>query len=157
MAAITATDVTVTVSGRDKDIGHGRLGKNVTIASVAFGDGSLTYPTGGVPLPVIGMFGFQRVIDFCSIQEPVANGFQYKYDSTNHKILIFTQGVLTGATGASLPGGNAGKVKNSAGAETSMQLPGAAVNTTHDLGASIQLPNTVAPAAATLKLLLFGE
>lgn len=156
MAALTSTDVTVTVSIRDRDIAHGSSGKNISLASVQFGDGAKTYPTGGVPLPAIGNFGFQRQLDFVGIQEPSGNGFHYKYDSTNHKIKVFTQGVRTGSTAATACESGA-LAENSAAAETSLRLSRTAVDTTYDLGAMIELPSTIAPASATLKLLMMGE
>lgn len=157
MAAITSSDVTVTVANKDRDIGGGGVFQNLTIASVAFGDGSLTYPTGGVPLPAIGQFGFKRGINFAAVQPPYDDGFVYKYDATNHKILMYTQGVLTGATAAAV-NENGALVKNSAGAEAAApRLPKTAASSTYDLGPMIELPNTVAPAAKTLKLLMIGE
>jgi len=156
MAGLTSSDVTVTRSVRDLDIGHGRLSKNMTIVSVAFGDGAKTYPSGGVPLPAMGNFGYQRQVDFCAIQEPPANGFTYKYDADNHKIRIYTQGVVTGSTAATACA-NGALAEDSAAAETAVRLSGSAVDTTYDLGALIELPVTVAPAAATLKLLMLGE
>jgi hypothetical protein len=156
MAAIESTDVTVTISDRDKDIGHGPLNKNITIADVAFGDDALTYPTGGIPLPTIGNFGYQRQIDFGAIEGDPDDGFVYKYDRSNHKIKIFTQGVVTGSTAAASTEAGA-LAENSAGAEVNMRLSKTAVDTTYDLGAMIELPNTIAPAATALRMLLLGE
>jgi len=156
MAGLTSSDVTVTRSVRDRDIGHGTLGKNMTIVSVAFGDGAKTYPSGGVPMPAIGNFGFSRQVDFCAIQEPSGNGYTYKYDATNNKIRIYTQGVVTGSTAATACA-NGALVENSAAAETAVRLSGTAIDTTYDLGALIELPTTIAPALATLKLLMLGE
>lgn len=156
MPALQSSDVTVTVSNRNKDIAHGRVGKNLTLASVQFGDGAKTYPTGGVPLPAMSQFGYQRAIDFVSIQEPVGNGFQYKYDEDDHKIKIFTQGVVTGSTAATTTESGA-LAEDSEGSETDVRLSNTAIDTTYDLGGMIELPNTVAPASATLKLLILGE
>lgn len=89
MTALASTDVTVTVNSRDKDIGHGALSKFMGIATIVFGDGALTYPTGGVPLPAIGQFGLQRQVDIGLIEQPSGDGYVYKYDRTNHKIRIY--------------------------------------------------------------------
>lgn len=156
MAGIASTDVTVTISARDKDVAHGRASKNITVASVTFGDGVLTYPTGGVPLPAIGRFGYQRSVDFVGVQEPITNGFRYQYDGTNHKLKILTQGVVTGSTAATACESGA-LVENSAAAEGSIRLSNTAIDTTYDIGGMIELPATVAPASATVKLLMFGE
>ena len=156
MAGIASTDVTVTISVRDRDIAHGRAGKNITVASVTFGDGALTYPTGGVPLPAIGVFGYQREVAFVDVQQPVGNGFDYRYDETNHKLKIRTQGFVTGSTAATACESGA-LVENSAAAEGSARLANTAVDTTYDMGGLIELPATIAPAAVTVKLLMFGE
>ncbi|MBU2550230.1 MAG: hypothetical protein KKB20_17610 [Proteobacteria bacterium] len=154
MTAIASTDVVVTVSARDRDVSPGMF-KNFTIARVAFGNGSLTYPTGGVPLPAIGAFGFLREIQFLAIQE-AANGFVYKFDQANHKIKIYTQGVVTGSTGAAV-NENGALVENSAAAEGAPRIPNTVADTTYDLGPLIELPAAIAPAAVTLKLLMVGE
>lgn len=103
MTALASTDVTVTVNARDKDIGHGALSKFMGIATIAFGDGALTYPTGGVPLPAIGLFGLQRQVDIGLIESPYGDGYVYKYDPTNHKILIYTSAGVTPAGTVSQP------------------------------------------------------
>ncbi|MEW5736070.1 MAG: hypothetical protein AB1921_14570 [Thermodesulfobacteriota bacterium] len=155
MAAIAQTDVAVTITPRDMDIVP--LGKKqMVVAQVAFGDGALTYPAGGVPLPAKERFGFKHQVDFVAIQEPVANGFHYKYDPATHKVKIFTQGFATGATAAAV-NENGAKAKNSAGTEGTPRIPNTASNTTYDMGGMIELPASIAPAAATLKLLMFGE
>jgi len=156
MTALASSDVTVTRSIRNLDIGHGALSKNMSIVSVTFGDGSLTYPSGGVPMPAIGNFGFQRQVDFTAIQQPSANGFVYKYDATNNKMKIYTQGVVTGSTAATACA-NGALAENSAAAETAVRLSGTAINTTYDLGAMIKLPTTIAPASATVSMLMLGE
>ncbi len=154
MAAIASSNVTVSVSTRNRDIIPAGP-KLVQIASVQFGDGSLTYPTGGVPLPAIGTFGFKKAIEFGVIEQPV-NGFFYKFDRANHKIVIYTQGVRTGSTAASTSASGA-LAENSADAETAVRLYGTAIDTTYDLGPLKEMAATIAPASATLLLLLFGE
>jgi len=111
MTALASTDVTVTVNSRDKDIGHGALSKFMGVASIAFGDAALTYPTGGVPLPAIGRFGLQRQVDIGIVEPPSGDGYVYKYDRANHKVLIYTSAGLTPAgsiasafTGSALAG-----------------------------------------------------
>lgn len=154
MAAIASTNVTVAVSVRNRDVFPAGP-KLVQIASVAFGNGSLTYPTGGVPLPAIGVFGFKKIIEFGLIEQPV-DGYVYKYDRTNHKIVIYAQGVTTGSTAASTSA-NGALAENSAAAETAVRLYGTAVDTTYDLGPMKELPATIAPAATTLLMFLVGE
>jgi hypothetical protein len=156
MPAITSADVTVTVNPSDRDIAGPGSFKNMTMAQVAFGNGTLTYPTGGIPLPDIGKFGFNKGVDAGLVMPPL-DGFQYKYDKTNHKLLIYTQGVLTGATTVAAAETGA-LVKNSAGLEaTAPRLPKTAISSTYDLGPMIELPATIAPVATTLQMLLVGQ
>lgn len=89
MAAMTASDVTVTASRSLQDLAPAGERK-MAVASIAFGDAALTYPSGGIPLPVKGQFGFKHQIDFCIPSEVGANGNTYKYDKTNHKLRIWT-------------------------------------------------------------------
>jgi hypothetical protein len=88
MAALTSTDVTVTLNPWDVDRSpDGRIGIR-TFPVVAFGDGKLTYPALGVPMPAIAKFGFLRAIKRAYFEQP-ANGFIYHFDRANHKIRIF--------------------------------------------------------------------
>lgn len=97
MTALAASDVTVTVNVRDRRI----LDKKHNIPfTIAFGDGALTYPALGVPLPVFGIFGMKRNIDYLVFSDPGnADGFLYKYDQANHKLRIW-QGDNTNAAAA---------------------------------------------------------
>lgn len=156
MGAFASTDVTVTVAARDREIAGAQAGRNMALAQVAFGDGALTYATGGVPLPAIGTFGFRRAISLALIQQPYANGFIYKYDPDNHKLKIFTQGIRTGSTGAGAPE-NGANVEDSFAAEGAITMPNTAIDTTYDIGQMIELPNGSAPAAVTIKMLLIGD
>jgi len=155
MTALASTDVSVSIPVADRNI-IPTGAKVISIADVTFGDGSLTYPAGGVPLPDKSMFGFKKQIEFVAIEPPVGNGFVYKYDRTNHKIKIFTQGAVTGSTAAADSTSGA-LAEDSAAAETAMRLMGSSVDTTYDLGGMIELPAAIAPAEVTLRLLMFGQ
>lgn len=156
MAAITSADVTVTVNAGDREIAGGGAFKNITLASIAFGNGSLTYPTGGVPLPAISAFGLHKGIDAAILIPPSGDGYTYKYDKTNHKILIYAQGITTGSTTVSTSSDGA-LVEDSAGAETVARAYGTAVDKSYDLGPLHQLPAAIAPAATTLQMLVIGQ
>lgn len=157
MAALTSSDVTATVNTRDREMAGGAAFKNLTLATVAFGNASLTYPANGVPLPAIGVFGFRKALDAAFINGDPDDGFVYKYDKTNHSIRIYTQGFSTGATSAA-GNENGALVKNSAGVEASApRMPKTATSTTYDMGPMIELPTSVAPAATSLSLLMIGE
>lgn len=157
MGAIASTDITITVGNRDKEIIGVMSSKNMTLATIAFGDAALTYPANGVPLPAIGHFGLLKVLDFMSIQPPPGDGFVYKYDSTNHTIRIYTQGVKTGATAAGGETDTGALVKNSLGVEGTPRIPNTVASTTYDMGQMIEMPTGTAIPATTLKALVIGE
>jgi len=89
MAAITAADITVTLNledvDRSPDVGIR------TFPMIVFGDGALTYPALGIPMPAIGKFGFHFAIKRAYIEQP-ANGYIYSFDRANHKLRIFLGG-----------------------------------------------------------------
>jgi len=85
MPDIASTDVTYT----NKSRGFVADARTRTSTTVAFGDGVLTYPAGGVPL-LRGNLGAPTLVESFNIQDPAsANGFVYKYDSINEKLRIY--------------------------------------------------------------------
>jgi len=84
MTALVATDVTETINTKD------RIGKfRVARGSLAFGDGALTYPYGGIPMPAIGKFGMNREVSEMLITDASYNGLIYRYDQANRTMQIF--------------------------------------------------------------------
>ena len=61
---------------------------------ITFGNGALTYPAGGIPLPAIGNFGFLRGIDFMAIQQP-RQAYSFRFDKANHKLMMLDFGDAT--------------------------------------------------------------
>ncbi len=99
--ALAASDVTIVRPQDDGEMMVFSSGMRMVLAEVTFGDGSDTYPTGGVPLPVIGNFGFRYAILFgVTDADNSSSGYVYEYDEGNNKLLIYTQGVTTGSTAA---------------------------------------------------------
>ena len=89
MTALASSDVTVTVTQRKKVNGSPtRRNNNCTIA---FGDGALTYSTGGVPMPTGGSFGMNgAVVDSMIVQESAGGaGYIAEYDPTNNKMYLW--------------------------------------------------------------------
>lgn len=85
MADLASTDVTITVEERTivKKKRRNRV-------KIVFGDGALTYPSGGVPMPAFGSFGFVRNLDFLIlIDSSAATGTVWKYDKANAKLRGF--------------------------------------------------------------------
>ena len=68
MATYGSSDVTVKVQHR-RYIAGGR-GQYMTAGYIEFGDGSLTYATGGVPLPAATAFGFGQTITWMDVNGP---------------------------------------------------------------------------------------
>jgi len=91
MTALAATNVTLTIGQNNKHV-LGRL--KMRTGTMAFGNRALTYPYGGVPLPAIGNFGLLQAIDGMNLSGPVNNGFQYRYDRTNHKLKMYAMAPL---------------------------------------------------------------
>lgn len=79
MADIAQKDVVVTQTSDDEDYSGQRY--NRMLPKIAFGDGALTYPTYGIPLPDISQFRLKRNIKRLSIQQPL-DGYEYRYDPT---------------------------------------------------------------------------
>jgi hypothetical protein len=156
MGAAAATDVTVTITPQGRNIAGVAVGKNFTLATIAFGDGAITYPAGGVPMPAIGTFGYHKIIDRIMLEQP-SDGFVYKYDRANRKIRIWTQGFLTGHTAAGATE-NGALVKNSVGVEAAgPRMSKTAIDTVYDMGPLIELPTGTALAARTLDATIIGE
>ena len=86
MADIAASDVTYAVVNQhqQKAVEGRREGK----FSLVFGDGALTYPTGGVPVTKAKL-GCPNIIESFIMEGTGANGFIYKYDQANEKIRIY--------------------------------------------------------------------
>jgi len=88
MTALVATDVTVSLNTRDRhNLGSLRMSRG----SIAFGDGALTYPYGGVPMPVIGKFGMNREVSEMNITDASGAGYEFRYDQSNRKLKLFAQ------------------------------------------------------------------
>jgi len=88
MADLTAANVTVTLNPEDVDRSpDGRIGIR-TFPIVQFGNGVLLYPALGIPMPVLGKFGFNFAIKRVYIEQP-ADGFIYHFDRANHKLRIY--------------------------------------------------------------------
>lgn len=96
MADLAASDVTVTIN--DRKI-HGSQ-RNVDV-TIAFGNGTLEYPTTGVPLPAIGSFGMTKKLDYVNLYQPTDSaGHNWYIDITNSVIKILGKVSVKGAPAA---------------------------------------------------------
>lgn len=85
MADIVATDVTYTINQRV------RAGRRFFVeATLTYGDGAMTYKTGGVPLTAASL-GFRRGIETLVVVESNANALLYEFDISAVTLRIFTE------------------------------------------------------------------
>lgn len=88
MADIAASDITYT-----EEAGSASFEQNARrsgVFSMAFGNGTLTYPAGGLTITK-GKLGCPTKIEEFLIEDPgSANGFVYKYDRGNEKLRIYS-------------------------------------------------------------------
>jgi hypothetical protein len=86
MTAIASTDIGYAFAPRAaKKLEDGRLAIQCTLT---FGNGALTYPSGGIPL-IKGKLGVANVIDSLTIDDAGGSAYEFKFDKTNLKILMF--------------------------------------------------------------------
>ncbi len=87
MPDLQASDITVSMDpGYDVDTApDGRVGM-IAYATLAFGDGSKTYPAGGIPMPGPGYFYKNRPVPYrwVDFRKPVlaTANLDYRYDPT---------------------------------------------------------------------------
>lgn len=88
MPALAASDLTVTVL--DQNI----VGRKRHIrGTLTFGDGALTYPTGGIPLPGFAAFGFIRnleTLEIYGVNERTTD-YMTRYGPTNNTLLLYDE------------------------------------------------------------------
>jgi hypothetical protein len=152
MADIASTDVTYTLVKKIK----GDDGYTKNIMTIAFGDGALTYPSGGVPLDANKLGVPYQIVKLDLFGAASANGLVYKYDAANNKIRIYRSGGFTPAGTVAththtIPAGTDG-----AGGISGTTAP--AFTGTAAVAASLVelVAATTAPAAATLYLEVVG-
>lgn len=172
MSNLAATDVTVTVLSRRKV-----EGRNVFNLQLAFGNGALTYPAGGVPLS-LAKAGFPNQVDSLVVYDKGVSGYEWSYDRTNGKLVAMRSGANTAAAHAHdllVKGGQAGSTTNDIAhyatdilgkeAATDATILGSASATKGGvMSASAQAvaaavlaePSTVAIAAQVLKCVVTG-
>lgn len=84
MADLAASDVTYTVQGKVEVLDNS---VRKAVVRIAFGDGALTYPSGGVPLSGLSAAGFPRLVKGAVLMdENDSSGIKWKYDYENNKL-----------------------------------------------------------------------
>jgi len=85
MVDMVASDLTYTIKHQKRTYNA----RNNNVVTVAFGDGALDYPAGGIPLTK-GKMGAPTLLESLNFSDSGnANGFVYKYDQANEKIRIY--------------------------------------------------------------------
>jgi hypothetical protein len=144
MPALTAANVAVTVVRTDR---AQKIRRNDV--KIVFGNGSLTYPAGGVPMPAATAFGLRlELLDLVQIDNDDASGFLWKFDRDNKKLRAYRQGVTTGATAAAALANGAFPL-NENGAEIAARIATSAASTAYDMGPLQECTTSYAPAAHT--------
>lgn len=107
MADIAAVDVTLTIQkNRIAKGSPGSLMRNVV--KIAFGDGALTYPSLGVPIPAFSKWGMRREIEYLIlIDSNDGSGYIWKYDYENKKLRAWQAAAQTHAHDLLIKGGQA--------------------------------------------------
>lgn len=96
MADLASTDLTLTLQSQHRD-----GTRKVHVYKIEFGDGALTYPAGGVPLPAKESFGMAHELAYLRvIDSDDSQGIVWKYDYANKKLRGYIQGVDVSAAGA---------------------------------------------------------
>lgn len=84
MADLVAGDVTYTLKAQSIS----NLSIKSVVASMAFGDGSKTYPSGGIPL-TIGNLGLPNSVQSMEFIDLGTSGYVFSFDTTNTKLRMF--------------------------------------------------------------------
>jgi hypothetical protein len=93
MSNLAATDITVTIlSNRRTDGARHRVN-----AKLVFGDGALTYPSGGIPITK-GKLNCPNVIESLVFYDTAASGYVWSYDVANEKIVAVQNAAVSGHT-----------------------------------------------------------
>lgn len=154
MADFVATDVTYNFDLSNSSW-LGRRGKLIR-GTLSFGNGSITYATGGIPL-TIGGCGCPNFLESLIVTRTITGlqGFKYDYDRTNSKLIILSQTILTGATAAAALA-NGALPLTSSGTESAARLATSAASTSYDIGPMRQIPNATTLAALVIECEAIG-
>jgi len=98
MADLTSANVTVTVERRAIE---GKTRRNRV--KIVFGNGALTYPANGVPMPAASAFGMKVRLDYLTLfDENDGAGIMWKYDRENKKLRGWEFDYPAGAEGSAV-------------------------------------------------------
>lgn len=146
MTALASSDLTITVEEKQ------RVGKkHRNRCKIVFGDGALTYPSGGVPLPAFSGFGMKRNLDYVILSDSNdAVGLVWKYDQANKKLRAYVQGYAHGTGGAVTMDDYPVTAADGVTSGISVSLTTGAGATTAYLGGLVELATAATVSAQTL-------
>jgi hypothetical protein len=88
MADLQASDVMVTLTQQGREFLG--MGGKVCMPTIAFGNGALTYPVGGIPMPALGHFGMYKGLARVLVL-PNGDGKDYVFNRSTHKLMIYSR------------------------------------------------------------------
>lgn len=102
MADIAASDVTVTIQAGAPHNPRIEGTKRKSVVRIQFGNGTLTYPANGVPMPSFEKFGLTRNLEELVLLDSSATAYSVKWDRANKTVRLFNAAAEeeTGATPA---------------------------------------------------------
>lgn len=166
MADIAAANVTYTILNTRKL--NGNPSRKMNRVRLAFGDGALTIPSGGIPL-TIGKMGCPVIVESMAIVDKGTSGYEFMYDQSTAKLVVFQAPaqthdhdmfILGGQTHDATLGLNSASLgKNTA---TNITLNGANAATTGGVlsetlsAAALAQATSVAIAAQTIEVEVLG-
>src|SRR5438445_9819364 len=95
---LASGDVTYTVFSHRRVPGS-QGGRSVNVVQIDFGNGSLDYPTGGIPLTKIGLGCDHFIESVILVDADSGTSIEPKYDLTNNKFRLYV-----GTTGIEVSG-----------------------------------------------------
>src|ERR1041385_753245 len=166
MANIGTADVTYTLLNQRKMSDS----RNLNRVRLAFGDGALTYPAGGIPL-LIGRLGCPTIVESMVIVDAGTSGYRFQYDQDQNKLVMLQAPAQThthdlflrdNVIGADTVTTKVGAAANKLGANTGANLTitggganGGIISTTL-AAAALSEASAVAIAAQTLEVEVIG-
>lgn len=106
MADIAATDITATLLLRKRI-----EGRSYFHWSLAFGNSTLTYPAGGIPI-TLALVGMPNIIEDLIIYDNGLSVYQWSYDRVNKKLTAMQAPVQTHTHNLLVKGGQASSTTN---------------------------------------------
>lgn len=100
MPALAASDVTITVEAGTPHNPRIEGTKRKSLVKIQFGDGALTYPANGVPMPAFEKFGLIRNLEDLNILDTSGTAYGVKWDRANDTLRLFNAATEAGAAEA---------------------------------------------------------